>query len=78
MFLAACPAQIRDVKLTNSTAGGFNGNLLFLQREPESGFVSKQYCVVKDQSSKRETDRAPSCCPIDSQYFDHISDGLQL
>ena len=41
MFLAACPVQIRDVKLTNSTAGGFNGNLLFLEREPESGFVSK-------------------------------------
>jgi SAM-dependent methyltransferase len=39
--------RIVDVKLTNSTKGSFNGNLQFLEREPEGGHVSKQYCVVK-------------------------------
>ncbi|HEY6348049.1 MAG TPA: class I SAM-dependent methyltransferase [Candidatus Angelobacter sp.] len=39
--------RIIDVKLTNSTAPDFNGNLQFLQEPPENGLVSKQYCVVK-------------------------------
>jgi SAM-dependent methyltransferase len=39
--------RIVDVKLTNSTEGSFNGDLQFLEREPEGGRVSKQYCVVK-------------------------------
>jgi ubiquinone/menaquinone biosynthesis C-methylase UbiE len=39
--------RIVDVKLTNSTEGGFNGNIQFLGREPDHGHVSKQYCVVK-------------------------------
>jgi ubiquinone/menaquinone biosynthesis C-methylase UbiE len=43
------PVRIADVRLTNSSTGSFNGNLEFLEREPESGFVSKQYCVVKDR-----------------------------
>jgi ubiquinone/menaquinone biosynthesis C-methylase UbiE len=46
--MAACPVKIRDIKLTNSSTGGFNGNLLFLEREPENGYVSKMYCVVKN------------------------------
>jgi hypothetical protein len=25
----------------------FNGNLRFLEQEPQHGYVSKQYCVVK-------------------------------
>ncbi|HLW52691.1 MAG TPA: class I SAM-dependent methyltransferase [Candidatus Angelobacter sp.] len=46
--LAGCPGRIIDIRLTNSSTGGFNGDLQFLDREPESGFVSKQYCLVKE------------------------------
>jgi ubiquinone/menaquinone biosynthesis C-methylase UbiE len=42
-------ARILDVRLTNSTAVGFNGNLLFLDQEPAHGYVSKQYCVTKQR-----------------------------
>jgi ubiquinone/menaquinone biosynthesis C-methylase UbiE len=38
---------VRDVRLTNSTEPSFSGNLQYLEREPESGYVSKQYCVTK-------------------------------
>jgi ubiquinone/menaquinone biosynthesis C-methylase UbiE len=41
------PVRIVDVQITNSSTGSFNGNLRFLEREPESGFVSKQYCLIK-------------------------------
>jgi ubiquinone/menaquinone biosynthesis C-methylase UbiE len=40
-------ARIVDVKFTNSTERSFNGNIQFLEREPEGVLVSKQYCVVK-------------------------------
>ena len=40
--------RIVDVKLTNSTASDFNGNLQFLEQPPAHGLVSKQYCVVKN------------------------------
>lgn len=46
-FLAGQPVRIVDVKLTNSSTGSFNGDLQFLDQEPEQGFVSKQYCLVK-------------------------------
>lgn len=46
-LLAGQPVRIVDVRLTNSSTGSFNGNLQFLDREPEQGFVSKQYCLVK-------------------------------
>jgi SAM-dependent methyltransferase len=36
-----------DVRLTNSTELDFNGRLRYLAREPETGFVSKQYCVMR-------------------------------
>ena len=39
--------RIVDVKLTNSTARDFNGKLQFLEEEPQRGYVSKQYCIVK-------------------------------
>jgi ubiquinone/menaquinone biosynthesis C-methylase UbiE len=39
--------RIVDVKFTNSTERSFNGNIQFLEREPEGVLVSKQYCVVK-------------------------------
>jgi len=39
--------KIVDVRLTNSTEPAFNGNLVYLEREPEQGIVSKQYTVVR-------------------------------
>lgn len=35
-----------DVRLTNSTDWDFNGRLVYLDREPEQGYISKQYCAV--------------------------------
>jgi hypothetical protein len=46
-LVARSGARVCDVKLTNSAEPDFNGDLRFLEREPEEGFVSKQYCVVK-------------------------------
>lgn len=46
-LLSRQPVRIVDVRLTNSSTGSFNGNLVFLEREPDRGFVSKQYCLVK-------------------------------
>jgi SAM-dependent methyltransferase len=40
-------ASVVDVRVTNSTDPAFSGNLLYLEKELESGHVSKQYCVVK-------------------------------
>jgi ubiquinone/menaquinone biosynthesis C-methylase UbiE len=40
-------AQVIDVRLTNSCAPSFAGNLQYLTQEPQAGYVSKQYCVVK-------------------------------
>ena len=41
-------AKIIDIKLTNSTAPNFNGNLQYLEEEVAAdGYVSKQYCVTK-------------------------------
>jgi len=45
--------RIVDVQLTNSTRGSFNGNIQFVEREPENGYVSKQYCVVKNGCAVR-------------------------
>ena len=39
--------EIRDLQFTNSLAPDFNGDLRYLKAEPETGLVSKQYCVVK-------------------------------
>ncbi|HEY3768608.1 MAG TPA: class I SAM-dependent methyltransferase [Candidatus Angelobacter sp.] len=39
--------RVVDVRLTNSTDPAFCGNLQYLAHEPEYGYVSKQYCVVK-------------------------------
>jgi ubiquinone/menaquinone biosynthesis C-methylase UbiE len=38
---------VLDVRLTNSTDPAFCGDLQYLVDEPKSGYVSKQYCVVK-------------------------------
>jgi SAM-dependent methyltransferase len=39
--------RVADVRLTNSTDPAFNGNLVYLEREPAAGIVSKQYTVVR-------------------------------
>ena len=46
-LIEASGARVADVRLTNSSEPSFNGNLQYLKEEPRSGFVSKQYCVVK-------------------------------
>jgi hypothetical protein len=40
-------AKILDVQFTNTAAKDFNGRLVYLERPPKSGYVSKQYCVAK-------------------------------
>lgn len=40
-------ARVVDVRLTNSADPSFCGDLKYLAGEPDSGYVSKQYCVVK-------------------------------
>jgi ubiquinone/menaquinone biosynthesis C-methylase UbiE len=39
--------RIADVQWTNSADPDFNGNLQYLDHDPERGFISKQYCVIK-------------------------------
>jgi ubiquinone/menaquinone biosynthesis C-methylase UbiE len=40
-------ARVVDVRLTNSTDPAFCGDLKYLQQEPKSGYLSKQYLAVK-------------------------------
>jgi SAM-dependent methyltransferase len=40
-------AKVADIQLTNTAAKDFNGKLVYLPQAPTSGFVGKQYCVVK-------------------------------
>jgi len=40
-------AKIFDIQLVNTAAKDFNGNLSYLSKSPASGYISKQYCVVK-------------------------------
>src|SRR6201999_3582379 len=44
---AVRPAMVIDVRLTNTAAKDFNGRLVYLSEMPQSGYVGKQYCVVK-------------------------------
>jgi trans-aconitate methyltransferase len=44
---AVRPAMVVDVRLTNTAAKDFNGRLVYLNERPHSGYVGKQYCVVK-------------------------------
>ena len=46
-LVRASGARVVDVRLTNSSEPSFGGNLQYLKEEPQAGFVSKQYCVVK-------------------------------
>jgi ubiquinone/menaquinone biosynthesis C-methylase UbiE len=40
-------AKIIDVQFVNTATKDFNGNLSYLPQAPASGYISKQYCVVK-------------------------------
>jgi hypothetical protein len=48
-LIAAIGVRVLDVRLTNSAEPSFGGNLQYLKEEPKSGFVSKQYCVIKEK-----------------------------
>lgn len=41
-------AKIVDTQFTNTAARDFNGKLVYLKQAPASGYVGKQYCVVKE------------------------------
>jgi ubiquinone/menaquinone biosynthesis C-methylase UbiE len=47
-LMQAAGARVIDVRYTNSAEPSFNGRLQYLQSEPHQGYVSKQYCVIKD------------------------------
>jgi ubiquinone/menaquinone biosynthesis C-methylase UbiE len=47
-LLSGLKVRIADVQRTNSTDPGFNGNLQYLDHDPERGYISKQYCLRKD------------------------------
>lgn len=42
-------ARIVDIQLTNTAAKDFNGKLVYLRQAPVSGYIGKQYCVVKQR-----------------------------
>lgn len=48
-------ARVLDVRCTNSAEPSFNGRLQYLDSESHEGYVSKQYCVIKEagQGMKR-------------------------
>ena len=48
-LMEATGARVVDVRLTNSSEPSFGGNLQYLKEEPQAGFVSKQYCVIKER-----------------------------
>ena len=47
-LIAQNHARVIDVALTNTCDPSFSGHLQYLTQEPLHGYVSKQYCVVKD------------------------------
>lgn len=46
-IINSCNAKVIDIVTTNSTDLDFNGRLLYFKKEPDSGCISKQYCVIK-------------------------------
>jgi SAM-dependent methyltransferase len=40
-------SRIVDIQYTNTAAKDFNGRLAYLRQGPRSGYVGKQYCVMK-------------------------------
>jgi ubiquinone/menaquinone biosynthesis C-methylase UbiE len=55
--LAAAGARIVDVRWTNSADPSFNGKLTYLKSQPAPGYVSKQYCAVKEQRKRESRER---------------------
>ncbi|HEY2361165.1 MAG TPA: class I SAM-dependent methyltransferase [Candidatus Angelobacter sp.] len=47
-LIAQNGARVVDVAITNSCDPSFSGDLRYLTQEPSHGYVSKQYCVIKD------------------------------
>jgi SAM-dependent methyltransferase len=45
-LVESCGGEIVDIAPTNAVAPDFNGDLRYLPREPDSGWVSKQYTVA--------------------------------
>ena len=41
-------AKVVDVRWTNTAAKDFNGKLVYLEQPPWSGYVGRQYCVLKE------------------------------
>ncbi|MGE5323780.1 MAG: class I SAM-dependent methyltransferase [Actinomycetota bacterium] len=57
--LQAAGARVIDVRYTNSADPAFNGKLQYLESGPSHGWVSKQYCAIKDPDpGGKETERA--------------------
>jgi hypothetical protein len=42
-------SKVVDIQFTNTAARDFNGKLVYLEQAPASGYIGKQYCVVKEQ-----------------------------
>jgi SAM-dependent methyltransferase len=47
-LIARLGARIVDIAITNSCNPSFSGDLQYPTQEPLHGYVSKQYCVIKD------------------------------
>jgi SAM-dependent methyltransferase len=47
-LMARLGARFVNVAITNSCDPSFSGDLRYLTQEPLHGYVSKQYCVIKD------------------------------
>ena len=51
-------ARIVDVRWTNSTQPSFNGKLEYLAEAPAQGYVSKQYCAIRNpQPSAKDANK---------------------
>lgn len=48
-LVEASGARVVDMRLSNSSEPSFGGNLQYLKEEPQAGFVSKQYCAIKEK-----------------------------
>jgi SAM-dependent methyltransferase len=46
---ALTSAAVVDIQFTNTAAKDFNGKLVYLEQPPGSGYVGKQYCVIKNK-----------------------------
>ncbi|HEV3040711.1 MAG TPA: class I SAM-dependent methyltransferase [Candidatus Angelobacter sp.] len=59
-MLNGVKVRIADVQRTNSAEPGFNGNLQYLDHDPELGYISKQYCLVKLSNVATKHDESAS------------------